>query len=104
MVARTAWRITFVTVSGCEIIDRCDARTSVTWACAVLSMASCKVGGMALSMVPTTAHDGIDFYAGTPAGSVNALVAIGRWVAASTRDRAAGMSLAMQLGKALCLI
>jgi hypothetical protein len=46
-VARTACRITFVTVPGLEIMDRCGASTLVIWACAVLAMASCNASGMA---------------------------------------------------------
>jgi len=87
-----------------EIMDRWDASTLVIWACAVLAMASCNASGMAWSAVPTTAHDGIVFHAGTPVCWVSALVAIGRWVTASTRASVAGRSLAMQLGYTLCLM
>src|ERR1700723_3037020 len=103
-VARTARRITFVTVPGWEIMDRCDASTLVLRACALFSMASCSPSGIAWSAVPTKAHDGIVFHAGTPLFSVSALVAMGRWVTASTRASLAGRSLAMQLGYTLCLM
>ena len=47
-------------------MDRCGALTLVIWACAVWAMASCNASGMAWSAVPTTAHDGMVFHAGTP--------------------------------------
>ena len=85
-------------------MERCGASTLVTWACAVWAMASCKAGGMAWSAVPTTAHDGIVFHAGTPLFWVSAIVAIGSWVTASTCASVAGRPLAMQLGNTLCLM
>src|ERR1700729_1248964 len=103
-VARTACRITFVTVPGLEIMDRCDASTLVIWACAVLAMASCNASGMAWSTVPTTAQDGMVFHAGTPVCWVSAIVDSGSWVTASTLASVAGRPLAMQLGDTLCLM
>src|SRR5258708_26404151 len=79
-------------------MDRWDASTLVIWACAVLAMASCNASGMAWSAVPTTADDGIVFHAGTPVCWVSALVAIGRWVTASTRASVAGRPDALQAG------
>lgn len=101
VVARTACRITFVTVPGSEIMDRCGASTSVIWACAVLAMASCNASGMAWSAVPTTAQDGMVCHAGTPVCWVSAIVDSGSWVTASTLASAAGRPLAMQLGNTL---
>src|SRR5258708_40095073 len=85
-------------------MDRCGASTLVIRACALWAMASCNASGMAWSAVPTTADDGIVFHAGTPVCWVSALVAIGRWVTASTRASVAGRPLAMQLGDTLCLM
>ena len=72
--------MTLVTTPGSETIDKCGAFASVVWACALSAMASCSAGGMAWSAVPTTAHDGMVCQAGTPDGSVRALVAMGSWV------------------------
>jgi len=64
-VARTARRITFVTVPGLEIMDRCEASTLVIWACAWLAMASCNASGMALGRrCPPRPKYGIVFHAG----------------------------------------
>src|SRR5580658_877882 len=101
VVAWTACRMTLVTTPGSEIIDRCGAFTSVMWACAFSSMASCNASGMAWSTVPTTAQDGMVFQAGTPEGWVRALVAIGAWSAARAWASGAGRPLAMHDGNAL---
>src|SRR5580658_8650799 len=77
VVAWMACRMTLVTTPGSEIMDKCGAFTSVMWACAFSSMASCNASGMAWSTVPTTAQDGMVSQAGTPVGSVRALRAIG---------------------------
>src|SRR5690349_10706790 len=96
--------MTLVTTPGSETVDRCGACTSVMRAGAFSAMASCSAGGMAWSAVPTTAQDGMVFQAGTPAGWVRAMVAIGAWVAVWTWASAAGRPLAMQDGKTLCLM
>jgi hypothetical protein len=67
VVAWTACRMTLVTTSGSEIVDKYGAFTSVMWACAFSAMASCSAGGMAWSAVPTPAHDGMVCQAGTGA-------------------------------------
>src|SRR6185437_2677502 len=104
VVAWTACRMTLVTTPGSETMDKCGAFTSVMWACAFSAMASCSVGGMAWSAVPTTAQDGMVCQPGTPDGSVRALVAMGSWVAASTFASLAGRPLAMHDGNALWVI
>jgi hypothetical protein len=76
--------MTWATVSGSAIMDRCPAFTSVMWAPARLAMKVSSAGGMTRSAVPITAHDGMVFQAGTPDGSLNALAVSGRWVAAMT--------------------
>src|SRR5580698_9410642 len=96
-----ASRITLVTTPGSEIMERCGACTSVMWASAFSAIASCSAGGMAWSAVPTTAQDGMVCHAGTPDGSVRALVAMGSWVTASTCAFLAGRPLAMHDGNAL---
>ncbi len=73
--------MTLVTTPGSETMDRCGAVTSVMRACAFSAMASCDVGRMAWSAVPTTAQDGMVFQAGTPDGWVRAMVASGAWTA-----------------------
>src|SRR5713226_5850158 len=96
--------MTLVPTPGSEIMDKCGAFTSVMWAPAFSAMASCRAGGMAWSAVPTTAQDGMVCQAGTPDGSVRALVAIGSWVTASTSASWAGRPLAMHDGNALWMI
>src|ERR1700727_2940150 len=70
-------------------------------ACRLSAMASCSAGGVAWSAVPTTAQDGMACQAGTPDGSVRALVAIGSCVTASTCASLAGRPSAMHDGNAL---
>src|SRR5208282_4698136 len=77
-VACAASTMTWVTVPGSEIIDRCGAPTSVMCACARVAMNSCSAGGMTWSWVPTTAQDGMVCQAGVPEGSVSVPVASGR--------------------------
>jgi hypothetical protein len=74
--------MTRVTTPGLEIRDRWPALTSVMWAPARWAMDCSKAGGMTLSAVPITAHDGMVFQAGVPEGSPSVLAASGRWVAA----------------------
>ena len=76
--------MTFSIASGWAIIDRWGASIFVMWAPACFAMSSWPASGMALSAVPTTAHDGIVFHAGGPDLSVSALNVIGLWVAART--------------------
>ena len=59
---------------------------------------SSSAGGMTLSVVPTTAHDGMAAQAGGPDVSVAALAASGRWVAARTPASRALRPLAKQPG------
>ncbi|HEV8649763.1 MAG TPA: hypothetical protein VG276_10250 [Actinomycetes bacterium] len=60
--------------------------------------------GMMWSAVPITSQDGIVFQAGTPDWSNSALVASGRWVAASTAPSRAGRPLAKHPGNTRCLM
>src|SRR5450631_2439022 len=89
--------MTFATVPGWEISDRCKALILVTVACARAAMNSCAAGGIAWSAVPITAQLGMVAQAGGPDASVSALAAIGRWVAASSAAWLAGRSLARML-------
>src|SRR6476469_3916653 len=98
---RAASSITFVTASGCEIIERCPALTSVIWAWARLAMNSWIDDGIALSIVPTRAQLGIVFHAGGPDGAVTALKATGACVASRTAPCFAGRSLANPCRKTL---
>ena len=79
-----ACSMTWATVCGSAIMDRCPALTSVMWAPARLAMKVSSAGGITRSAVPITAHDGMVLQAGAPDGSVKALAARGRWVAAMT--------------------
>src|SRR5260221_13212540 len=88
LVALAARRMTLVTVSAREIRDRWPALTSVMRAPARWAMDCSKAGGMTLSAVPMTAHDGMVFQAGVPDGSPGVLAASGRWGAGM--DPAAG--------------
>src|SRR6266436_8771004 len=96
LVALAAFRMTRVTVSAREIRDRWPALTSVMRAPARWAMDCSKAGGMTLSAVPITAHDGMVFQAGVPEGSDSVLAASGRWVAAMTAAWLAGRPLAKQ--------
>ena len=73
-----------MTASGCEIIERCPALTSVMWAWARFAMNSWIDDGIALSIVPTRSQLGIVFHAGGPDGAVTALRVTGACVAART--------------------
>ncbi len=64
--------MTWVTAPGLEIRDRRPAFTSVMRAFARWAMNCSKAGGMTLSAVPITAHDGMVFQAGVPEGSESA--------------------------------
>ena len=88
--------MTRVTTGALEMRDRCPALTSVMWAPARLAMNVSS--GMTWSAVPITAQDGMVFQAGGPDGSVNALAASGRWVAAMTAAWLAGRPLAKHPG------
>jgi hypothetical protein len=88
---------TRVTTPGLEIRDRWPALTLVMRALARWAMDCSKAGGMTLSAVPITAHDGMVFQAGIPEGS-DKLAASGRWVAAMTAAWLAGRPLAKQPG------
>ncbi len=83
-VALAACSMTWATVCGSAIMDRCPALTSVMWAPARLAMKVSSAGGITRSAVPITAHDGMVLQAGAPDGSVKALAGKGRWVAAMT--------------------
>ncbi|WP_150135698.1 hypothetical protein [Streptomyces hyaluromycini] len=67
---------------------------SLTLVFATFAVASCAAAGMILSRRPIRAHEGIDFHAGSPDGSVTAEASGGHWVAmiwqpcADARDRA----------------
>src|SRR5258707_13890133 len=74
--------MTLVTVLAREIKDRWPALTSVMRAPARWAMDCSKAGGMTLSAVPMTAHDGMGFQAGVPDGSPSVVAASGRCVAA----------------------
>src|SRR5260221_11685461 len=82
LVALAARRMTLVTVSAREIRDRWPALTSVMRAPARWAMDCSKAGGMTLSAVPMTAHDGVVFQAGVADGSPSVLAPSGRRVAA----------------------
>ena len=97
-VAWTALRMTRVTTDGSEMRDRCPALTSVMRAPARRAMNVSSAGGMTWSAVPITAQDGMVFQAGGPDGSVNALAASGRWVAAMTAAWLAGRPVAKHPG------
>jgi hypothetical protein len=84
-------------------MDRCGALTSVTWAPARWAVKNCSAGVTTRSFMPMMSQDGIVFQAGTPDGSVNVLVARGRWAAASTAPSLAGSPLAKQPGNTLRL-
>lgn len=90
--------MTRVTTDGLEMRDRCPALTSVMWATARWDMKVSCAGGMTRSPVPITAQDGMVFQAGGPDGSVNALAASGRWVAAMTAAWLAGRPVAKHPG------
>src|SRR5712671_6528728 len=104
LVALAARRMTLVTVSAREIRDRWPALTSVMRAFARWAMDCSKAGGMTLSAVPITAHEGMVFQAGVPDGSESVLAATGRWVAAMTAAWRAGRPLAKQPGTRLGLM
>src|ERR1700688_550412 len=89
-VPHAASSITFVTVPGWEIRDRCEALIFVTVACARAAMNSCAAGGIAWSAVPITSQLGMLAQAGGPDTSVSAVAAIGRWVAARSAASLAG--------------
>ena len=72
--------------------------TLVMWALARWAMDCSKAGGITMSAVPITAHDGMVFQAGVPEGSDSVLAASGRWVAAMTAAWLAGRPLAKQPG------
>src|SRR5215469_1507809 len=95
--------MTLATTAGLEIMDRWGAGIVVMRACARWAMNNCSAGVMTWSLVPITAQDGMVFQAGTLDLSIKALVASGRWVAASTAASLAGRPLAKQPGKTLCL-
>src|SRR5260221_9063728 len=90
LVALAARRMTLVTVPAREIRDRWPALTSVMRAPARWAMDCSKAGGMTLSAVPMTAHDGMVFQAGVPDGSPSVLAASGRCVAAMIAAVGAG--------------
>ena len=91
---RAAISIVSVTAPGFEIIGRWDVRTWTMCASARSAIASCRSGGITLSMVPTSYHEGIVFHAGNDEGSLSAPRVIGRCVAASTAPVDGGRSLA----------
>src|SRR6185503_17020312 len=80
-IADAAVLITSTIASGWEIIDTCDAATSVIVACACSAIWRCDPGVMIRSSVPMTAHAGMSFQAGGPDGSATAISDAGRWVA-----------------------
>src|SRR5260221_10561031 len=98
LVALAARRMTRVTVSAREIRARWPALTSVMRAPARWAMDCSKAGGMTLSAVPMTAHDGMGFQAGVPDGSPRVLAASGRCGAAVIAAAGAGRPLAKQPG------
>src|SRR5258707_15598070 len=98
LVAMAARRMTLVTVSAREIRDRWPALTSVMRAPARWAMDCSKAGGMTLSAVPMTAHDGMVFQAGVPDGSPSVLAASGRCGAAMIAAVGAGRPPAEQPG------
>src|SRR5260221_12316177 len=98
LVALAARRMTRVTVSAREIRARWRALTSVMRAPARCAMDCSKAGGMTLSAVPMTAHDGMVFQAGVPDGSPSVLAASGRCVAAMIAAVGAGRAPAEEPG------
>src|SRR5258707_5405830 len=98
LVALAARRMTVVTVSAREIRARWPALTSVMRAPARWAMDCSKAGGMTLSAVPMTAHDGMVFQAGVPDGSPSVLAARGRCVAAMIAAVGAGGALVKESG------
>src|SRR5215472_17440132 len=87
-VAWTAWRMTRVTTGALVMRDKCPALTSVMWAPARWAMNVSSAGGMTWSAVPITAQD----------GTLAALAASGRWVAAMTAAWLAGTPVAKHPG------
>ena len=85
-----ACSMTLVTALGSAIIERWGASILVIWAPALWAIESWSASGMTWSAVPTTSQDGMVAQAGGPEGSVRALVASGRCVAASFRPFAGG--------------
>src|SRR5262245_25092209 len=64
-----ASRMTRVTAPGCDIITTCDARISTVFTAPARSaMNRWRSGGMVLSCVPITNHDGMLFHAAGPDG------------------------------------
>src|SRR5262249_20773561 len=94
VTASTAWRITAVTASGCEIMITCEPSTSVIFAPARSAIERVTSAPAALSPVATTAHDGRCFHAGGPDASENASSLKGRWVAAIRAACSSDRSLA----------
>src|SRR5258708_34184878 len=80
LVAMAALRMTLVTVSAREIRARWPALTSVTRAPARWAIDCSKAGGLTLSAVPMTAHDGRGVQGGMPEGGPRVVDARGRRV------------------------
>src|SRR4029077_30669 len=80
-VTSTAERISSLTAVGWESAIECEASTSIVCAPARWAMCRSASGGMALSEVATTAHEGSDFQAAASARS-SKIAAKGRWLTA----------------------
>src|SRR5687768_9652393 len=92
---RTARRITSVVTPGCEVMTTCDAPlTSVTLAFARLAIVRRLPVPIVLSMVGTTAQEGIDVQAGAPDGSPSVTSEAGRCETAITAANLRGRSAA----------
>src|SRR4051794_22097963 len=90
LTAAAAALITSATTSGRETMITCEPSASVIVAPARSAMERITSVPAALSELASTVHDGSDFHAGGPDGSVKASSETGRWVAAITAACSAG--------------
>ena len=73
--------MTSTTTSGWEIIETCEASTSVIVAPAFSAIARRETGSMILSCLPMIAHDGMSIPGGWTGRLGEPANAAGRWVA-----------------------
>ena len=83
-MASTAASMTWMAAFGRVTSERCPALTVEISAPAWVDIACCCAGGMTLSAVPISDHEGIASHAGGPDASKNWLSAAGRWAAKSS--------------------
>ena len=81
-MVEAAARIASIAAWGLEIIETCDAATSVIVAPARSAMKRWVAGGITRSSVPMTAQLGMRFHPADVVGPTFAPSAIGRWLAA----------------------